>query len=244
MTEEESSISRSPKIRHKSGYRGKCRAPLSAARPGRIIWSGLSRSSSGDGHQRGCYRAAVTLAESLCRAPHRLDPPRMFGSHHHLERVSPAQRPVEVFSIPSQDQNASLAKQGSSAASPHTTSLCRQDCCVPGGRNIAPSELLWRPNRRTCFGARGRSFLQSLGCNGAQNPCMVPKSQQRPMFYSTNQKSSVAIFIGKPIPRSDRFLRRHTEREQGNEGGKNCDHAHDGMAVARKSLDFLDLSEF
>jgi hypothetical protein len=24
------------------------------------------------------------LAGRLCRAPHRLDPPRMFGSHHHL----------------------------------------------------------------------------------------------------------------------------------------------------------------
>ena len=34
------------------------------------------------------------------------------------------------------------------------------------------------------------------------------------------------------------------EREQGNEGGKNCDHAHDGTAVARKFLDLLDLSEF
>ena len=41
---------------------------------------------------------------------------------------------------------------------------------------------------------------------GRQNPCMVPRSQQRPTFYSTNQKSSVAIFIGKPIPRPDRFL--------------------------------------
>ena len=38
-----------------------------------------------------------------------------------------------------------------------------------------------------------------MPCNGAQNPRMVPTSQQRPMFYSTNQKSSVAIFIGKPI---------------------------------------------
>jgi len=36
------------------------RAPLSAAGPGRILWCGLSRSSSGDGHQRGCYRAAVS----------------------------------------------------------------------------------------------------------------------------------------------------------------------------------------
>jgi hypothetical protein len=36
----------------------------------------------------------------------------------------------------------------------------------------------------------------------------------------------------------------NTEREQGNQGGKNCDHAHDGMAVARKSPAFLGLSEF
>ena len=36
----------------------------------------------------------------------------------------------------------------------------------------------------------------------------------------------------------------NTEREQGNEGGKNGDHAHNGMAVARKSPAFLGLSEF
>jgi hypothetical protein len=34
------------------------------------------------------------------------------------------------------------------------------------------------------------------------------------------------------------------EGEQGNEGGKNRNHARDGMAVARKFLGFLDLSEF
>jgi hypothetical protein len=34
------------------------------------------------------------------------------------------------------------------------------------------------------------------------------------------------------------------EREQGNEGGKNCDHAHDGMALARKSLAFLNFQGF
>jgi len=38
-----------------------------------------------------------------------------------------------------------------------------------------------------------------LGCNGAQNPCMVPRSQQRLMF---------AIFSGEPIPILDRFLSR------------------------------------
>jgi hypothetical protein len=36
----------------------------------------------------------------------------------------------------------------------------------------------------------------------------------------------------------------NAEREQGNECGKNCDHPQDSTAVARKSLGFLDLSEF
>jgi hypothetical protein len=36
----------------------------------------------------------------------------------------------------------------------------------------------------------------------------------------------------------------NTEREQGNEGGKNCDHVDKGMAGTRKSLAFLGLSEF
>jgi hypothetical protein len=34
------------------------------------------------------------------------------------------------------------------------------------------------------------------------------------------------------------------EGEQRNEGGKNRNHAQDGMVVARKSPDFLNLSEF
>jgi len=36
----------------------------------------------------------------------------------------------------------------------------------------------------------------------------------------------------------------NTKAQQGNEGGKNRDHAHDGMAVAHKSLGFLRDSEF
>jgi hypothetical protein len=36
----------------------------------------------------------------------------------------------------------------------------------------------------------------------------------------------------------------NTEREQGNESGKNGNHAHNGMAVARESPAFLSLSEF
>lgn len=34
------------------------------------------------------------------------------------------------------------------------------------------------------------------------------------------------------------------EGEDGNDGGKNRDHARDGMAVARKSLASLGISEF
>ncbi len=34
------------------------------------------------------------------------------------------------------------------------------------------------------------------------------------------------------------------EGEQGNKGGKNCDHADKGMAGTRKSLGFLHVSEF
>ena len=36
----------------------------------------------------------------------------------------------------------------------------------------------------------------------------------------------------------------NTEREQGNEGGKTRDHAHNGTDMARKSLGSLGLSEF
>jgi hypothetical protein len=36
----------------------------------------------------------------------------------------------------------------------------------------------------------------------------------------------------------------NTEGEQGNQGRKNRDHAHDGMAATQKSLGFLRDSEF
>jgi hypothetical protein len=36
----------------------------------------------------------------------------------------------------------------------------------------------------------------------------------------------------------------NTKREQGNEGGKNCDHAYNCIALARKSLHLLDFRSF
>jgi hypothetical protein len=70
----------------------------------RDIWSGIPRSRPGDGNQAGCYCTAVSLAESVCGAPHRLNPPRMLGSHNHLQREALAQCPVELFSISSRSQ--------------------------------------------------------------------------------------------------------------------------------------------
>ncbi len=43
---------------------------------------------------------------------------------------------------------------------------------------------------------------------------------------------------------SQRGAATNTEGEHENEGEKNCDHAHEDMAVPRKSLDLLDFSEF
>ena len=140
------------------------------------------------GIERGCYRAAVTLAESICRAPHRLDPPRMSRSHHHLQRASLALRPVELFSVSSQDQNPSLARQGLSAASPHTASLCRQDHRVPRGGWSASSLRTSRrmtsevsePTRRLRREGSLHFSTVVLTRNGAQNFHSFRTGRRRP----------------------------------------------------------------
>ena len=50
---------------------------------------------------------------------------------HHLQRASVAARPVALFSISTQGQNPSLARQGLSTAPPHPTSFCRRDYHFP-----------------------------------------------------------------------------------------------------------------
>jgi hypothetical protein len=79
---------------------GDCTA-LSAARPRQIVWSGLPSSRSSDGHHGGHHRPAISLAEPICRASDRFDPPRMPRSRYHPQRASLAPRPVELFSISS-----------------------------------------------------------------------------------------------------------------------------------------------
>jgi hypothetical protein len=94
--------SRSAKPRLEDGCRGVGHGTaLSAAGPGQIVWPGIPSSRSSDGHHGGHHRPAITLAEPICRAFDRFDPPRMPGSRYHLQRASLTPRPVELFSISS-----------------------------------------------------------------------------------------------------------------------------------------------
>ncbi len=63
----------------------------------------------------------------------------MSRSRYHPQRASLAPRTVELFSISSWRQNASLAQQGLPTASSRATSLRRQYYCLPGGRRSASS---------------------------------------------------------------------------------------------------------
>jgi len=135
----------------------------------------------------------------------------MFGSHHHLERASLARRPVLVFSIPSHDQNASLAKQGLSAASPHTIALCRQDCCVPGSRWSASS---LRTSRRLSYcgdrtggpiSAWGAVRLLQMYCSDAMAP--------EPMHAAQVAAAPNVLFDQSKIVSRD--LHRQTDSQNG-----------------------------
>ena len=70
----------------------------------------------------------------------------------------------------------------------------------------------------------------------------VCEEEPKPTFALTPEH-------GDLVPQGDKlkFQRgaaANTEREQRNEGGKNCDHVRDGMTVARKSPGVLHVSEF
>ena len=51
------------------------------------------------GHSGQAYRAGVTLAEWICRAADRVDPPRVPGSYHRIRRGPPAPTPAIVRAL-------------------------------------------------------------------------------------------------------------------------------------------------
>ncbi len=70
----------------------------------------------------------------------------------------------------------------------------------------------------------------------------VCEEEPKPAFALTPEHGDLVLKGDKF--KFQRDAAANTEREQGNEGGENCDHAHNGMAVARKSPAFLGLSVF
>jgi hypothetical protein len=91
--------------------------------------------------------------------------------------------------------------------------------------NVAPRELLWRPN----IGARwavDHSFLQLYRSDATALRTHAWRRNRsfRQCSIRLIEKASVTNFIGKSIPRPDRFLSRDKERTGGRkEGrGKNC----------------------
>ena len=113
-------------------------------------------------------KEVVTAPRSPWQNPYverlyRLDPPRMFGSHHHLQRASLAPRLVVIFSISSPNQNASLARQGLPRDPSNTPANRWQDHCLPGGRRPASSLRTTRcmnswGDRNGMPASRGRPF--------------------------------------------------------------------------------------
>ena len=70
----------------------------------------------------------------------------------------------------------------------------------------------------------------------------VCEEEPKPAFALTPEH-------GDLVPKGDKFKFQRgaatkAEGEQRSESGKNCDHAHNGMAVARKYLAFTGLSDF
>jgi hypothetical protein len=85
-------------------------APVSAARPRRIVWRVLLQPGGSDGNHGGHHGATITLAERVRRARDRFDSPRVFGSHRDLQRAPSASRPVLVCRILPTHSHASFTR--------------------------------------------------------------------------------------------------------------------------------------
>ena len=95
----------------------------------------------------------------------------------------------------------------------------------------------------------GCRLHQHHGVQGLRSDPVKPHPEQlirggksKPTFALTLQDSDL-------VPKGDKLkfqagAATKAGGEQRNEGGKNHNHARDGMAVARKLLGFLNLSEF
>ena len=65
-------------------------APLSAAGSGQHLWPGICAPRRRLGSGTKAHRLSCALAESLCRAPDRIQPARVFGPRNRVQRAAPA----------------------------------------------------------------------------------------------------------------------------------------------------------
>jgi len=89
---------------------------------------------------------------------------------------------------------------------------------------------------------------QQHGVEDRRPSSVKPHSEKPVCEEEPNPAFALTPEHGDLVPKGDKFkfqrdAAANTKREQG-EGGKNSDHAYNGMAAARKSPAFLGLSEF
>jgi hypothetical protein len=102
-------------------------------------------------HRDGSNRAAVTMAERLRGASHRLDPARVPGSRDRGERGGPAPRPDGLHRVLHALAHTSRPRQGRSDHTPDLTPVGWARCRHTGSRRPAPA---LRSHRRIAIARR------------------------------------------------------------------------------------------
>ena len=87
------------------------RSSLSAARSRRFLWRGIQQAGRSDADHRGHDGGTFTLAESLYRESHRLDPARVSRPLHHLQRAPFASRPLLLRALLPQNTDPFVPKE-------------------------------------------------------------------------------------------------------------------------------------
>ena len=121
-----------------------------------------------NGHHGSPHCSAVTVAESLCREAHRLDPSGVFGPPHHLQRTPFAPRPFFLRGLLPPNPNTSIAGKRLSRASPgppaHTWESDRHSAGWWSAPSLRTPRRLTRLDKLSCRkGRRCGSFSRSIG---------------------------------------------------------------------------------
>ncbi|CAN5823779.1 hypothetical protein BH20ACI3_BH20ACI3_11430 [soil metagenome] len=115
------------------------RATLSIARSRCGLRRIVPAASSGDGHSRGTNRATIALAESLCRAPHGINPARVLGPRDRGKRIFLTTHSQVVFPLLRAVADTSGAGERCARIQSDSTSRIGGGDCVPGSRWLASS---------------------------------------------------------------------------------------------------------